>query len=112
MTYHPTLAKWDSLADVVSFGVAPAILLYTQVLSEYSGLGLAAILWFAVAGALRLARFNVETTKGYYQGLPITVAGSIIAVLSYGQSDSVPGLSYLCCNPGVFNDQYDQDTKI
>jgi CDP-diacylglycerol--serine O-phosphatidyltransferase len=86
----------DSLADVVSFGVAPAILLYTQVLSEYSGLGLAAILWFAVAGALRLARFNVKTTKGYYQGLPITVAGSIIAVLSF-MANLIPSPVFLIC---------------
>ncbi|MEN3005149.1 CDP-diacylglycerol--serine O-phosphatidyltransferase [Dehalobacterium formicoaceticum] len=71
----------DSLADVVSFGVAPAILVYTQSLEHYQWLGLAVIIWFAVAGALRLARFNVITTSGYYQGIPITVAGSFLAFL-------------------------------
>lgn len=72
----------DSLADVVSFGVAPAILVYAQVLVNYKWLGLVVILWFAVAGTLRLARFNVQTTSGYYQGVPITAAGSLMALLN------------------------------
>lgn len=84
----------DSLADVVSFGVAPAILLYDQVLSGYQWLGLAVIIWFAVAGALRLARFNIQTTKGYYQGVPITAAGSLIAFFSF-IPEIIPPLVYL-----------------
>lgn len=73
----------DSLADVVSFGVAPAILVYAQVLLvNYNWLGLVSIIWFAVAGTLRLARFNVQTTSGYYQGVPITAAGSLMALLN------------------------------
>jgi len=84
----------DSLADVVSFGVAPAILLYAQVLSGYQWIGLGVIIWFAVAGALRLARFNVQTTTGYYQGVPITAAGSIVALLSF-ISDLIPPMIFL-----------------
>lgn len=72
----------DSLADLVSFGVAPAILLYAQMFSVFGGWGQGVVIWFAVAGALRLARFNVKTTTGYYQGLPITVGGGLIALLS------------------------------
>ncbi|MGI6679748.1 MAG: CDP-diacylglycerol--serine O-phosphatidyltransferase [Dehalobacterium sp.] len=73
----------DSLADVVSFGVAPAILVYAQSLEVYQWLGLIVIIWYAVAGALRLARFNVITTSGYYQGVPITAAGSFLAFLLF-----------------------------
>lgn len=72
----------DSLADVVSFGVAPALLVYAQVLYSYQWLGLAAGIWFAVAGALRLARFNTQNITGYFQGVPITAAGSLVALLN------------------------------
>lgn len=72
----------DSLADVVSFGVSPALLIYAQQLIAYHWLGLVVIIWFAMAGALRLARFNVKTTSGYYQGVPITLAGSVLALFS------------------------------
>jgi len=72
----------DSLADVVSFGVAPAILVYAQILVSYQWLGLLAVIWFAVAGALRLARFNVQNISGYFVGVPITAAGSFLALLN------------------------------
>jgi CDP-diacylglycerol--serine O-phosphatidyltransferase len=52
-------AELDSLADFVDFGVAPALLLYFWALHEVKGLGWFAILVFAIACALRLARFNV-----------------------------------------------------
>lgn len=52
-------AELDSLADFVDFGVAPALLLYLWSLHEIKGLGWFAVLAFAIAGALRLARFNV-----------------------------------------------------
>ncbi|MGI6684734.1 MAG: CDP-diacylglycerol--serine O-phosphatidyltransferase [Bacillota bacterium] len=84
----------DSLADVVSFGVAPAILIYSQVLSGYQWLGLGAIIWYVVAGALRLARFNLQTTTGFYQGVPITVGGSLIALLSF-ISDMISPMFFL-----------------
>ncbi|MEL7566630.1 MAG: CDP-diacylglycerol--serine O-phosphatidyltransferase [Dehalobacterium sp.] len=72
----------DSLADVVSFGVAPAILVYAQVLGSYNWLGLIVIIWFVVAGALRLARFNIQTFSGSFQGVPITAAGGLMALLN------------------------------
>src|SRR5260370_36702536 len=54
-------ADLDSLSDFVSFGVAPAAVLYLWTLSELHGLGWAIALLFAVCCALRLARFNTET---------------------------------------------------
>lgn len=72
----------DSLADVVSFGVAPALLVYAQILDSYQLVGLLAVLWFAVAGMLRLARFNVQNVSGYFVGVPITAAGSLVALLN------------------------------
>lgn len=73
----------DSLCDMVSFGVAPAVLLYSQVLlAPYNNLGLAIALLFIICGAYRLARFNVLNLSGYFLGLPITIAGGILAILS------------------------------
>src|SRR5260370_34475528 len=54
-------ADLDSLSDFVSFGVAPAAVLYLWTLSELHGLGWAIALLFAACCALRLARFNTET---------------------------------------------------
>lgn len=70
----------DSLADLVSFGVAPALLAYATQFSCLGWLGLALVAVFAVCGALRLARFNILHIKGYFIGLPITVAGPVLAV--------------------------------
>lgn len=70
----------DSLADLVSFGVAPAILFYHVAFFDspwwiYLVTGL-----FPVAGALRLARFNVQNVSGYFVGLPIPAAGGLLAL--------------------------------
>jgi CDP-diacylglycerol--serine O-phosphatidyltransferase len=69
----------DSLADLVSFGVAPATIAYLLNFSAsgWGGYVLAAV--FPICGALRLARFNISTIKGYYLGLPITAAGPVLA---------------------------------
>jgi len=73
----------DSLCDIVSFGVAPAVLLYSQVLaSNYYFMGLAAFLLYIICGAYRLARFNVMNISEYFLGLPITIAGGLLAILS------------------------------
>lgn len=73
----------DSLCDIVSFGVAPAVLLYTQVLaSNYHFIGLAAFLLYIICGAYRLARFNVMNISQYFLGLPITIAGGLLALIS------------------------------
>lgn len=75
-------AELDSLCDLVSFGVAPAMLMYQWALNPFGRLGLMASFLFAACGALRLARFNVQVgvvEKNYFQGLPIPMAAGIVA---------------------------------
>jgi CDP-diacylglycerol--serine O-phosphatidyltransferase len=73
----------DSLSDLVSFGVAPAILIFSQVLqAHYHILGGIIILAYVVCGALRLARFNIMNVSDYFLGMPITIAGLLMAVIS------------------------------
>lgn len=71
----------DSLCDLVSFGVAPAILAYAFYLKDFAEFGYVASVFFATCGALRLARFNVNTSvvKGYFMGLPIPAGGCVLA---------------------------------
>ena len=74
--------EFDSLADLVSFGAAPALLVYNSDLFAYHRLGMAAAFLFLACGALRLARFNVMTSKissKYFLGLPIP-AGALVLV--------------------------------
>ncbi len=72
----------DSLADVISFGVAPAVLLYDWALRPYGKLGWLAAFLFVICGALRLARFNVQVStveSRRFVGLPIPAAACIVA---------------------------------
>ncbi len=72
----------DSLCDVVSFGVAPGVLLYMwQFHAAPLALGVIVALMYAVCGAMRLARFNLstETVHGFFMGLPIPTAGCLVA---------------------------------
>jgi CDP-diacylglycerol---serine O-phosphatidyltransferase len=74
----------DSLSDLVSFGVAPAILIYASEISNlgwHGYLGLFLALAFALCGAIRLARFNVLDITDHFIGVPITAAGSLLALL-------------------------------
>ncbi|MGC9257567.1 CDP-diacylglycerol--serine O-phosphatidyltransferase [Desulfurella sp.] len=72
--------EYDSLSDLVSFGVAPAFLMYTFALSDMGRIGIIAASLFLLTGALRLARFNVLTTKTIdFVGLPIPGGAIIIA---------------------------------
>lgn len=75
-------AEYDSLCDLVSFGVAPGVLLYLWSLSPFGRLGWIVCFLFVACGALRLARFNVQVEiveKNYFQGLPIPMAAGIVA---------------------------------
>lgn len=73
----------DSLSDIVTFGVAPAIIMYETALSGIGFTGILIAILFPVCGALRLARFNVQkTTSRYFVGLPITAAGGILATMA------------------------------
>ena len=74
--------EMDSLADVVAFGVAPGVLMYTWALKPYGKLGWLAAFLYVVCGALRLARFNVQVDtveSKRFIGLPIPAAASIVA---------------------------------
>ena len=78
----------DSLADVISFGAAPALLVYKWALAPFGFLGLFVSFAFAACGALRLARFNVLAARGdkgsslFFVGLPIPLAaGTIVAIV-------------------------------
>jgi len=81
----------DSLADVVSFGVAPGLILYQLLrisyIQEESGLDTSIIyllpfVFFPMAGAYRLARFNLDTSQQYgFHGVPIPAAGLVVASL-------------------------------
>lgn len=72
----------DSMSDIISFGVAPAILLYQGILFEFGAPGAFFIIFYIACGAFRLARFNISDNNGYFTGLPITAAGCI-ATLSF-----------------------------
>lgn len=94
-------AEYDSLCDLVSFGVAPGILLYLWALQPFGRIGWLVSFLFAACGALRLARFNVQANiieKAYFQGLPIPMAAGIVAssVLAFNdlqlESLGSPGL--------------------
>lgn len=73
---------YDSLADVVSFGAAPALLAYQWGLSEVHRIGMAVVFLFLVAGSIRLARFNVHNHHSSdFIGLPIPAGAGAIAML-------------------------------
>ena len=74
-------AEYDSLADMVSFGVAPALLVYLWSLSSLDRLGWLASFIYVACTALRLARFNtkqVTSDKQYFQGLPCPAAAAVL----------------------------------
>ena len=72
----------DSMSDIISFGVAPAILLYQGILFEFGAPGAFFTIFYIACGAFRLARFNTSDNNGYFTGLPITAAGCL-ATLSF-----------------------------
>jgi CDP-diacylglycerol--serine O-phosphatidyltransferase len=79
-------AELDSLADVVSFGLAPAILAFTWGLWPLGRLGWAAGFIYVTAAALRLARFNIQSSSGdkkYFAGMPSPAAAGVIASTVY-----------------------------
>ena len=79
--------EFDSLADVISFGVAPAILVYAWGLAPLGRIGLAAGFLFVSAAAMRLARFNIQSGSGldkrYFVGMPSPAAAAVPAATVY-----------------------------
>ncbi|WP_458414298.1 CDP-diacylglycerol--serine O-phosphatidyltransferase [Schinkia sp. CFF1] len=84
----------DSLADIVTFGVAPSFLVYYTYFFHFGILGFVVAGLFPLFGAYRLARFNISPTKQslhYFVGVPITAAGGILAILTlFG--DKIPNI--------------------
>src|SRR5690554_4735192 len=81
-----TLGKeLDSLADIVTFGVAPSFLVYYTYFYQFDLWGIIVAGLFPLFGAYRLARFNITPSKvsmDYFVGVPITAAGGILAILT------------------------------
>lgn len=83
--------EYDSLSDLISFGLAPALLMFLWVLKPLGRLGWLAGFLFMICGALRLARFNTVSASGgsssYFQGLPIPAAAgmNVSAVLFFSR---------------------------
>ncbi|WP_029165642.1 CDP-diacylglycerol--serine O-phosphatidyltransferase [Aminiphilus circumscriptus] len=81
----------DSLADVVSFGVAPGLIVYGAYLHGFLGVtGALVAAFFALCGALRLARFNVMHVPGSFQGLPIPAGGLFVASFAMAEFSLPP----------------------
>ncbi|HQS99738.1 MAG: CDP-diacylglycerol--serine O-phosphatidyltransferase [Hydrogenophilales bacterium 16-64-46] len=76
-------AEYDSLSDMVSFGVAPALVIYEFALQDMGKFGWIAAFVYCAGAALRLARFNTQldvvTDKRFFQGLPSPSAAALIA---------------------------------
>ncbi len=118
--------EYDSLADLVAFGVTPAILMYLWTLKPFGRIGWSAAFFFVACGALRLARFNVQVDsvqKRYFVGLPIPGAACMVAttVLIFYHFDLAPplksytllfatfGLSFLMISSIKYNSFKDSD---
>ncbi|MBI5577091.1 MAG: CDP-diacylglycerol--serine O-phosphatidyltransferase [Deltaproteobacteria bacterium] len=92
--------EYDSLADLVSFGVAPAFLVYGWALSQFGRWGWLAAFLYLICGALRLARFNVQVNtveKGKFNGLPIPAAATFVSsiILLFYYLDGSGSLKHL-----------------
>lgn len=76
--------QFDSMSDLISFGIAPALIFYERFLTDAGRIGMVVAFFYCLCGALRLARFNANIDKvksDFFQGLPIP--GAAIAVLSF-----------------------------
>lgn len=75
--------EFDSLADIISFGIAPAMLLYFFVGHEFGRFGILVSALYVIFGAIRLARFNISTAKtdpNVFIGLPIPTAAVFVSM--------------------------------
>lgn len=86
--------EYDSLCDLVSFGVAPALMIYFAALKPFGRLGIVVAVIFALCGGLRLARFNVMAEvlpKSYFQGLPIPMASTaLVTSIFFAREMAIP----------------------
>jgi len=91
--------EFDSLADMVSFGMAPAVLCFAWGLKGFEQAGWAATFVFASAAAIRLARFNIQTNvpgvdKRYFVGMPSPAAAGVPAATVFAYPTFVAGWPY------------------
>jgi len=96
--------EYDSLSDLVAFGVAPAILAFLWALEPFKRLGWLAACLYVICGALRLARFNVEKNSSdstFFKGLPIPAAAICISSMLLFASD-ISSLSEMKHNIIIF----------
>jgi len=71
----------DSLCDLVSFGVAPSILIFNIYnFMQLGSIGYLMVLVFPIAGAYRLAKYNITDFDGVFSGIPITITGTFLAI--------------------------------
>jgi len=92
--------EYDSLADMVSFGLAPAIVLYTWALQPFGKLGWLAAFLYTACAALRLARFNVQNDteeKRWFVGIPSPGAAAVVctSVLFFGEVGDNPAFRHM-----------------
>jgi len=83
-------AQYDSLADIISFGMAPAFLAYSWVMRPFDRVGWMAAFLFLLCAALRLARFNItkpDVKSDHFIGLPTPAAAAVLASLVIGFED-------------------------
>lgn len=92
-------AEYDSLADMVSFGVAPSLVVFSWVLDDIGKLGWFAAFIYVAGAALRLARFNTQigsTDKRYFIGLPSPAAAAAVAGLVWAATEyEIDGSAYV-----------------
>ena len=72
----------DSLSDLISFGVAPIIIAWKVCFIHLGIVGYLISLIFPMAGAYRLARFNSSKFDNFFRGIPITIAGALLAIIN------------------------------
>ncbi|XPF96061.1 CDP-diacylglycerol--serine O-phosphatidyltransferase [Colwellia sp. RE-S-Sl-9] len=91
-------AEYDSMADMVSFGIAPGLVVYNWALADFGKFGWLAAFVFVASAALRLARFNTQVgvaDKRYFQGLASPAAAGVVASIVWvGTSYQVVGNDY------------------
>jgi CDP-diacylglycerol--serine O-phosphatidyltransferase len=79
-------AQYDSLSDMVTFGVAPSLMLFNLTLSQLGKFGWLVAFIYTAAVALRLARFNTQigiADKSYFQGLPCPPAAAVVSAFAW-----------------------------
>lgn len=88
----------DSMGDIISFGIAPALLMYEVAIIDFGVAAMAMTVLYIGCGALRLARFNVMESTGYFIGLPITAAGTLLT-FSYFFVHHISPVAYMFLIP-------------